>query len=1347
MSHVDPREILGSYLTALLGWQGAGVPIGGPPGHTPAQRQLYGTMLFADLSGCTRMTEALTEDGDFAPERINRVLNHHIGSVVGAVHAAGGDVVTFAGDAVLACWPADDGSPRALATTAAAAARCGLDIIVRQRHLAPIPGLPRLQVRVGIELGPVQLHHLGAAEVRRVLLVTGASVEGATDACAQAEPGELRAGPNARKILAGHLRPGAHPDSIADLSPRVRALPLPVAPQLRWDPTFSCYLPSTVLHRVRGHQGSWMSELRTISAVFVRLPDLRAGAHPERMDQVFEAVWRPIRRHGGIVNKLNIDEKGATVLAVFGLPPEVHEDGAARACLAGLDIVAAMATVDGEAQVGIATGRAFCGEVGAVDRREYTVIGDAVNTAARLMQAAAKRSDGAGAPPVLVDEETGVRASGHIGMEDLGALQLKGKRDGVSVFRPQRQQAPAHSRRVRLVARDHVRQRVDGVVQVLMRTGRGGAMLIAGGAGLGKTALLGALHPAIEAAGSLVVRTRADAFQATKAGASFAPVIAAILDENDATDAIFDTFSDEDRGILGTLRALLPAALHLPPAPPPSGLEARALRARQVEVLVSLLARGAAARPTTVLLDDAHHLDMLSLDLVSALATGQTPLLVVLTSRPPPDAPDHIWSRLRRIPDPLPLATLDRSEQDRVAADRLGIGRHDLPRDLGALLWQRAGGNPLFLTALIDDLLRRGLVRTGGGHCVLDRAALRRDGAGLPVTLEAMLLTRLDRLSTAAQFTCKVAAVLGTRFRLSELLGTHPLVSEPDRIRADLAEMARMRVAEPETGTQEETWQFQHVLVRDAIYDILPKAQRGALHSRAAQVLTQNAASLGRRTDWRAIADHWQAAGEWAAATPALLRAADTAAREGRNAEAIEIIGDLDRLILGARITLAPAEAQARHQVLGAAHLASAAVDKARRHLRALLSLLDDRTTGPLRWPRLWLLAAGLRARLPWARPAGSGESLRARIQAHLRLAWLEHRHGTGPLALQHAMRAMVLADGSPQAPGAAALVDRLLATQGRQLPARWRPAPTDSWHVEVTLAANAFARASDQSELSLAMDRLRGLVAQPAARRQSLARDQLLVLVSIVHILRAEPYRILDELHTAGHRARSASADDTGSVGSATVEAVRTIGLATCGTSWTLGNTALLEAQLETDHGPAFRALLHTALARAAWHQSRFEAAGHHIGPALAAWEEAPASPEQVLPAVVLADTVLAWLRRAQDEGSPIERDAATFAGEAVHRTLTQLAERLPLARFVLLDFEAGLHGVLGHRLRARWSHRRATAAAVHLGLSRERPPVVALAPPPERSPAVPPGARASSPAAATSDAPPPAGRLRFLG
>ncbi len=157
--------------------------------------------------------------------------------------------------------------------------------------------------------------------------------------------------------------------------------------------------------------------------------------------QAMLAVQRAIYRYEGSLNKFLVDDKGFTLLSVFGLPPLAHEDDPERAVLAAMLIVGELQQLGIDCFVGVTSGIAFCGPVGSGSRREYSVLGDIVNTGARLMQMASSlplTCDDIYPGCVLTDAATKKSAESNpsIVFEAPVQVQLRGKAGMISVYQP-----------------------------------------------------------------------------------------------------------------------------------------------------------------------------------------------------------------------------------------------------------------------------------------------------------------------------------------------------------------------------------------------------------------------------------------------------------------------------------------------------------------------------------------------------------------------------------------------------------------------------------------------------------------------------------------------------------------------------------------------------------------------------------------------------------------------------------------------------------------------------------------------------------------------------------------------
>ncbi|HWD45829.1 MAG TPA: adenylate/guanylate cyclase domain-containing protein, partial [Actinomycetota bacterium] len=385
----------------------------------PHADRLDAALLLADISGFTATAERLARRRSGGAEELRGLLDGAFGPLLELIAGTGGDVLKFAGDALLACWPAEGaGADRAaLAAATAAAAGCAEAMQAALGRYASAKRL-RLALRIGIGAGEVVVLDVGGERERRELLVAGAAVPQTTTAAERARPGIVVLSPPARELLDHGLAGQPAP------SPAPAAAGGPVPPAELITP----YLPRAMLASMVAGHVEWLAELRQITVVFANLPDLDHRAGLEEAQEAMVGLQGALYRYEGSINKLSVDEKGTTLVAALGLPPLAHEDDPARGVQAALAMREVMAGLGRQAAIGVTTGRAFCGTVGSSWRREYTMLGAVVNLAARLMQQA---GDG-----VLCDTATAEAARSSLAFEPLGPVRVKGRADPVPVYRP-----------------------------------------------------------------------------------------------------------------------------------------------------------------------------------------------------------------------------------------------------------------------------------------------------------------------------------------------------------------------------------------------------------------------------------------------------------------------------------------------------------------------------------------------------------------------------------------------------------------------------------------------------------------------------------------------------------------------------------------------------------------------------------------------------------------------------------------------------------------------------------------------------------------------------------------------
>lgn len=131
------------------------------------------------------------------------------------------------------------------------------------------------------------------------------------------------------------------------------------------------------------------------------------------------------------MNKLVMDDKGSTLICLWGLSPFAHDDDAARAILTGIKLNSELNKIEEtKCKIGISSGEMFSGVVGTSGgRKEFSVLGDVANLAARIM-------GGGKMGEINTDLNTRTMASSFFGFKYKGHLDFKGKSLSIPVFAP-----------------------------------------------------------------------------------------------------------------------------------------------------------------------------------------------------------------------------------------------------------------------------------------------------------------------------------------------------------------------------------------------------------------------------------------------------------------------------------------------------------------------------------------------------------------------------------------------------------------------------------------------------------------------------------------------------------------------------------------------------------------------------------------------------------------------------------------------------------------------------------------------------------------------------------------------
>ena len=892
------------------------------PGWKPRFHEFWGAVVFADVSGFTKLSERLAaaaEREGGGSESLVAYLNEYFGELIDVVTAHGGDVVKFAGDALLACWPQREGETKGETLLRAVQASAAIE------HTLNVDDEDTPYLHMGISAGDLYLLQVGGTFNRSECVLTGAPLLQLSDAVPAASPKYSVLSPEAWALLPQGAVLGSPvnvdgeetgPETVSggDNGELVKLLeivnpipPLPLGSNNVDDldkngmSLLMRFVPGSIKSAVSEGQQSWLSGSRKATVMFIHIRgiDMSVGDCLPSVHSAVLAVQEAVYKYEGSINKILLDDKGFLILAGFGLPPLSHEDDELRGVLSALRVQAKLKGLGMKCDVGVTTGTVFCGIVGNETRREYTMMGDVVNTAARYM-ASAKGS-------VYVDEATVSDCPpDSMQFDELAPRSFKGKKGLLRVFQPSRKrlrlmksrrpnklvrslETMKRSKACPLIGRQKESSLISSILSSLKRNDYanipGPVLVFSGERGIGKGRVLEEANRLASKSRFLVFPGRGDAMAANSFLHPWAPVFRKLLrlprereSDPDTIALLHDTaremvvrvFSDEQASFAAVLNPLL-EPVTFEECQELAGMSDKERIGKSLELLPGMfealfLDSGKAG---VLVLQDYQHFDPSSRALlVSIMSLTSLKLGAFVSTTPPGDSVSAEYADLTALESVqvVELQALSQNAISKLVASRLGV--KTLPPAVSELVVDKCGGNPFFAQELGTALLESGvLARSEDGSEIVvvdsESLSLDMDGVSLPTALRGVITSRIDKLQPSHLRLLKVAAAMGSNIAVSVLADVFAILDAEDPAARVLSEneleegLDRLVVLSFLTRVEATGgYQFKTALTQDVVYSLMLSSQQHAVHAAIAQYYERVAEADSIAVE--ALAYHWR---------------------------------------------------------------------------------------------------------------------------------------------------------------------------------------------------------------------------------------------------------------------------------------------------------------------------------------------------------------------------------------------------------------------------------------------------------------------------------------------------------
>ena len=763
---------------------------------------LEGTMVFVDVSGFTRLSERLARRGREGAEHLTDAINACFSALLADAYANGGSLLKFGGDALLLWFDGDDHPLRACASAVAMR-----NTIRRVGRISVAGSQISLRMSAGVHSGNFQMFLVGKSH--RECLIAGADSSRVVEMEAAASAGQVLLSTQTAAMLPRRaLGATADPGMLLARSPSTRNFAPDEKIHCPGDDAIIRCLSTEVRRHVLAAPAA--PEHRTAVVAFVQFGELDElikargpGAAAQALDALVEAVQTGADLFQVCFLGSDVAAGGGKLILTAGAPRAVGDDEE-RMLLTLRHVVEQQRELP--IRIGVNRGRVFAGEIGPHYRRTYSVMGDTVNLAARLMAKAPWES-------VYATEGVLTRSQTKFQLSRLEPFIVKGKSQPIEAWEvgPLARAGAAHgSKQVPLVGRDAEYATLRNAL-VQAERGHGSLIEIIGETGSGKSRLLA---EARDLAGRFrSAHTICENYRRSVPYVVWRDILRQLLglhwdDPDDIVlDAIRKHVEMSNHELLPWLPLLaLAFDVQVPTTREVSELAADYHTPKLHEVVLEFL-EPLLAVPTLIQIEHAHFMDAASAALLQAIAPQleSSAWTMMATRRDVTGSFEGTpESSTRIILGPLPADTMMELAESTPEASMV-------PPDLLETAVQRAGGSPEFLL----DLL----------------AAAASGSEALPDSMEAAATARIDELEPSDRILVRRASVLGLCFhpRLLRYV-LDPAVSEPD-------EHTWSRMSSVFADDGDGYVRFKRPAVFEAAYEGLPYRLRRQLHGAVGEAL------------------------------------------------------------------------------------------------------------------------------------------------------------------------------------------------------------------------------------------------------------------------------------------------------------------------------------------------------------------------------------------------------------------------------------------------------------------------------------------------------------------------------
>ncbi|MDH4201113.1 MAG: AAA family ATPase, partial [Spirochaetia bacterium] len=867
--------------------------------------KLRGGILFFDLVKFTSLTVLLAESGPRGAEKLHEIMTQYYDLMIDIIHRYGGDIYQFAGDSAIAAFEEKEiGKLETIFTMAA----CALEMkdVLEKSDIQYKDH--KFAAKYALSYGEYQQILLGDDSLHFQIAIVGSTIDRVVQAEGSANAGEIVITPEVALALKDDA------DITDDVSlPRLKKLNREVETNLaeschvaEKEAVFikkcSRFLPPVLVEKINTSHLGFIGEFRDVTSVFIQLKGMDLSGDPKAiglLNDIYKHIQTLCNTYGGNLIQSDFSDKGSVFLVLFGAPValEKKEMIAARFSMRLLESAKQFSFLQAM-HVGIATGPLYCGDVGSQVRKGYSVLGESVNLASRLMQYSSSES-------AALDQKTARLLSDTFILEESQGVQLKGMREAINVFKVtgEKKSQKEKADQSALIGRKKEMSWLKTCQEEVEKSGIAAGII--GDAGVGKSRLVFDFLQSAKESGFEIYTGICYSYEKFSPYFPWKSILSRIfqLQEELTTEmalwqieAVLISLDTPESDIAIKGWAIVFFRImggSVEESDYTRNIEPKKKSEQIFEFIEKIILQKTRQKKILLLFEDYHWADEGSENLIRHILSRKiTGLMILLVSRP-----EGAIYRMDSVESYRGLLLEEFAEEDaqEYLKIRMNLTNRDRESDrLEKEILNRAHGNPFFLESIVYSLREQGiLVKGDDGKYTISGENKEFE---IPDSLQGVLLSRIDRLGEPEKLVLKNASVIGRLFAYALLLEIAPRemeVSLPSYLAAlEANDFTMLETSSPLV------YIFKHVLIRDVAYNSLLNATRETLHNRLATYL-ENLGEDKMQENIEQMAFHFFHAKNKEKAIEYSLAAARNAASSYSISDAIHHYGNILQLLDG----------------------------------------------------------------------------------------------------------------------------------------------------------------------------------------------------------------------------------------------------------------------------------------------------------------------------------------------------------------------------------------------------------------------------------------------------------------